>query len=307
MGVIDDYLAQIDSAPSSPASGGGGGSSRSAGSGYVYMGKVRVSSPRRVQVPIRAPGGRMKVDDDVTDRSRTERKTIGRINTEADNVAEIDAVRGQVFEWYGTDDFAKWGRHLLSLGLVAEEDVSNIEVLDEAWQDALEMAGRMYSSGKRITPWEAASLLASGSGAGRYGGSGGSGRRGGGGAADGPFTGRRRSSATSVDLTDPATAKALLSDTLAQKLGRAPNESELAQFTAVLNSAERANPTTTTTDTDYVEGVATSQSSTTSGGLTGAGRQQMAADEAMKKPEYGAFQAATTYYNAMVAALGSPV
>jgi hypothetical protein len=151
------------------------------------------------------------------------------------------------------------------------------------------------AAGKKITPWKAAELMSQGGGDRRYGSSGGA------------FTGNRSSTSTSVDLTDPATAKAIMNDRLSQALGRAARPEELSQFVQVLNSAERANPTVTTSNTRYDQGEAVSQSSTTSGGLTGAGRSQMVLDRAQALPEYGAVQAATTYFNATVDALDSPV
>ena len=215
-----------------------------------------------------------------------------------DDIRTVDEVKGQVLAWHGTSEFDRWGKRLLGLGLIDAGDETSVEILDAVWQDAVDLSARFLAAGKKVTPWKAAELLSQGAGAGngsRYGSSGGA------------FTGNRSSTSRSVDLTDPATAKAITNDSLSQALGRAARPEELAQFLQVINSAERANPTVTSSNTRYDKGEAVSQSSTTSGGLTSAGRSQMVTDRAQALPEYGAFQAASTYYNALVSALDSPV
>src|SRR5665647_1550037 len=211
-----------------------------------------------------------------------------------EDIRIADEVRGQVLAWHGTDEFDRWGKKLLNLGLIDPGDETSVEILDAVWQDAVDLAARFLSAGKKVTPWKAAELMAQG-GAGRYGSSGGA------------FTGNRSSTSRSVDLTDPATAKAITNDALSQALGRAARPEETAQFLQVINSAERANPTVTTTNTRYDKGVEVGGSSTRSGGLTDEGRTQMVTDQAQAMPEYGAYQAATVYFNSLVDALDSPV
>jgi hypothetical protein len=258
----------------------------------------------------------MRLDDGSPSPGRTTgRKTEtapGVILT--DDVRPADDVAGMVAEWYGTPAFDRWGQHLLKLGLIDPGDETSFEILDEAWRDAVALASRFPPS-KRITPFEAARLMAkTGGAAARSGG----GRGGGGGsrygtAREAAFTGARTvtSRQQNVDLTDPKTARAIANDALSQYLGRAATDEEITAFTASINAAERANPTVTdtTTTANYVEGEQTSQSSssTTSGGVTAAARNQIVADAAMQKPEYGAYQAASTYWNALLQSIGAPV
>lgn len=214
-----------------------------------------------------------------------------------DDVKTADEVRGQVYAWYDTEKYDEWANYLVSLDLIDESEKGNIELLSAVWGDAVDLAGRLFThGGKKVTPWAATKLLSE---AGGYS-PGGSGGRGG-------FSGTRTSTHRSVDLTDPSTAKAIINDALSQHLGRAATEDEVRAFTTVINSAERANPTLTTTSTTYDKGDAVSSSSTTKGGLTDSGRYQLVSDEAMKKPEYGAVQSATTYFNAFLGALDSPM
>lgn len=205
-----------------------------------------------------------------------------------------------IYQVQGTKEYDRWGDKLVELGLIDEGDNRNFAVLDDWWQQVIDYTAKFTAVGKRLTPWQVVELMAA-TGASGSGGSGGSG------GGDGAFTGRRTATSTSVDLTDPATAKALVNRTLSQILGRNANDDEVAAFRSAINSAEQASPTVTNTTTEYADGVATSQSSTTSGGLTDAGRQQMVMDDAMQKPEYGAYQAASTYFNAMTQAIQSPV
>src|SRR5665647_2202324 len=264
-------------------------------SGYPISVTVTDKEPRG-----HFPGDTQTVDGDKSIRpSRYVKHTLGpTFYKRDDDVRTVAEVRGLVLAWHGTDKFTQWGKKLLDLGLIDAGDETSVEILDAVWQDAVDLAARFLSSGKKVTPWKAAELMAQsgdGGGGSRYGSSGGA------------FTGNRSSTSTSVDLTDPATAKAITNDSLSQALGRAARPEELSQFLQVINSAERANPTVTTSNTRYDKDRPVAESSTTSGGLTSAARSQMVTDQAQGMPEYGAYQAATVYFNSLVDALDSPV
>lgn len=265
----------------------------------VYMGMTTNTGQELLieyQGPTRRrPRGTVTPDTDTPNIQQGGRRTQRTgVQLYGEDVRAVTDVQGMVYAWYGTNQFDAWGKYLTDLGLVDPEDAASIEVLDSVWQDAVVLAANLYTQGKKITPWQAAALLkgANSRNGSRYGAG---------------FSGTKRSRSTSVDLTDPATAKALINDTLANALGRAATEEEVRAFTSVINTAERANPTVTETVTTYNRGEAVSQSSTRSGGITDAGRRQMTLDQATTLPEYGAFQAAATYYNALLGALDSPV
>lgn len=113
---------------------------------------------------------------------------------------------------------------------------------------------------------------------------------------------------TRVDFTDPSTARALTTALFQQLVGRDPGAGELGQFAAALSTAEAAAPTTTNTTSEYNSlGEVVSQRSTSSGGITEAGRQQLMKEKLQQTKEYGVFQAATTYANATKKAIwGGP-
>lgn len=105
-------------------------------------------------------------------------------------------------------------------------------------------------------------------------------------------------------LTDPEEASQLLEDVLTERLGRAPTEAESAAFLAALNAKQRQNPTSTTTT--YTKDPASGQyntSSTTTGGVN----EDAFADQwgdTHNEAEAGAYQMATTYFDALLGALG---
>lgn len=79
-----------------------------------------------------------------------------------------------------------------------------------------------------------------------------------------------------VNLTDPEAARKLITDTLAEKLGRKPHEDEVSTFTQALNSSETANPQVqdgtsfSDSSTDPANPVS-KETSTTSGGVNPSG------------------------------------
>lgn len=129
-----------------------------------------------------------------------------------------------------------------------------------------------------------------------------------------PLTGEKRyigpkfktTTQTNVNLTDPATARAIATKVFQDMLGRDPGQGEIAAYAQALAQSEAANPNqqVTTTQYDPTTGEATNSSSVTSGGVTAEGQQQLAADEIKKTKEYGATQAGTTYMNALLSAVG---
>lgn len=102
-----------------------------------------------------------------------------------------------------------------------------------------------------------------------------------------------------IDLTDPETARAITTSLFQQLVGRDPGEGELGSFAAALARAERAAPVQTTTTREFNSlGEVVNESSTSSGGVTAAGKQQLLMEKLKATPEAGVHQAATTYMNA---------
>lgn len=112
----------------------------------------------------------------------------------------------------------------------------------------------------------------------------------------------------SVDFTDPATARAIATGVFQDMLGRDPTKNELASFATALKSAEFAHPEITKTTTEYnSQGEPVGTKVRQTGGMSAAGRQMVGKNQVKKDDEYGAYQAATTYQNALESAVfGSP-
>lgn len=174
-----------------------------------------------------------------------------------------------------------------SIKLGMSPDKINDQALLSVWSNYVKAAQGYQSKGKDITPWTIMLLditsqeNAKQSGAGQK----------------GPTT----TTQTSTNLSTQLDAKGILYTASRSLLGRDPTDEESNRFWQTLNAQERANPTTTTTTTSYgPEGEATNQQQTVSGGLGSEARQMLSVEEAKKNPEYGAYQAATTYYNAFM-------
>jgi hypothetical protein len=112
------------------------------------------------------------------------------------------------------------------------------------------------------------------------------------------FSGNKTTTQSQVNLTDAQSARGLLRQALRQKLGRAPTKDEMAQFVSSLNSAERANPRSSTTTSTFDEGEQVSSSTSTSGGLDSGAYTDEFTDSKFGQ-EMGTYQAATTYYDAL--------
>jgi hypothetical protein len=117
------------------------------------------------------------------------------------------------------------------------------------------------------------------------------------------YVGPRTKTTTSknVNLSSPEDVKALTTQMLTELLGRAPTPDELAKYRSSINGYERSNPEmTTTVHTLNDQGEEVGQSSTTAGGASQAALGGIVSEGAKKGPEYGKYQAGTTYFNALM-------
>lgn len=116
---------------------------------------------------------------------------------------------------------------------------------------------------------------------------------------------------TRIDMSDPATARAVATKMFQDLMGRNPGRGEIGTFATALAQAERDNPLTETTTTEYRMGASdldpVSSTSVTSGGVSADAKALLAEDQIKADPEYGAVQASTTYMNAFENAVyGAP-
>lgn len=121
----------------------------------------------------------------------------------------------------------------------------------------------------------------------------------------------KTTTSTNLDLSSPEQVQAIAQSALQQALGRNPNAKELAQFKSTIAGYEKAHPETTTTTQQLKPDLATgqvdvtSQSSTTTGGVTDAERQGLVTESAQKTPEYGKYQAAN-YFQMLLGMVSGP-
>jgi hypothetical protein len=217
--------------------------------------------------------------------------------------ATEDDAAGAYFNWTqkARDDFRAKG--LLS-GLLTQ-GAGDLEAYS-LWQSLVKQSGLYGAQGQAVSPLDILSGYVKGNSNGGW-------------IKQGDFeinpaTGEKRyvgpkfktTTQTNVNLTDPATARAIAMKVFQDLLGRDPGQGEISAYANALSQSEVNNPssTTTTTQFDSATGEAASSSSVTSGGMTADGQQLLAEDEIKKKKEYGATQAATTYMNALQNAVG---
>lgn len=108
----------------------------------------------------------------------------------------------------------------------------------------------------------------------------------------------------SYSISTAEDAQALFQGAAQTLLGRDPTKAEIARFKGVLNKYEQANPSVTTTTSNYLGSDLQNQTSTTKGGVSAASQQLIAQEEAKKDPEYGAYQAATNGMNWLMEMIG---
>lgn len=242
------------------------------------------------------------------------------------NLREEDDVKSmsEAMAMFYEDDFdlKKLAEEAGKYGLRTE----SLDDLRSVWETAVQYSANKYAAGSKKTPWEMIPLM-------------GGAWQGGGGEADRSRTmtqtmheaGRTTTeTATQVDISNPEQSRALVQDVLSKALGRWATGDELGEFVGTLNTYQRENPSvstrtsvttpsdTTQSTTQSADGSVSAQSSKTTGGETSSsttnqqgataeGGQQLLLENAMEQPDYGAYQASTTYYNALLQSLAAPV
>jgi len=172
---------------------------------------------------------------------------------------------------------------LVAAGIIPQDWTD--QQLASAWANAVRTAADVYAAGKSMTPFDIVALMGQAPGGG------------------GEGTGPRTVVNKQINITTPQEARAILRQVLAAAVGRDVSESELDDFQAQLNQAQRANPSVTTTH--YGAGGA-QVSSTTTGGVN---PQVFAQDFADREfgTEEGDYQVATEFMPELFESLGTPV
>lgn len=206
-----------------------------------------------------------------------------------------------IYGWSASEKEA-WGKRMFSNGMIA--DPYDWDGMVKAWSWAVDNAAAYQSQGKNITPWGFVSMYENeradaGLGLG----------------ADTGYQGPRTqtSTNTSVNLPSQSDAEATVQQLFKEQMGRDATDNELARYSSMLIGGYRDNPqtttsTTTTTPSDFApDGSVINSTSETTSTSTGAFNPSgMLTKKAQADPEYGAYQAATTYFNALMQAIGAP-
>jgi hypothetical protein len=132
----------------------------------------------------------------------------------------------------------------------------------------------------------------------------------------GTYTTTSSNTSVSRDIMDPNDAMALTRAMIQRELGRDPTKAEFEDFISAVQAAQRANPvrtTTTATSTETrdkdgrVVDSDSSSSSTTRGGISPAGIEDILLRRARQNPDWAEWQAVGTYAPALFQALGATV
>jgi hypothetical protein len=189
------------------------------------------------------------------------------------------------------DLLKSWANIAMEAGLVSPDKTTDAVALAAAWTTAVKWAinFKAASGGTvELTPFEAAQKVAQNTGSAllakqAY--------------AAAHFTGDRVGTQQTVN-DQPAPEQ-----TLHDLLGRNPTSGELAAYRHGVSEVARAHPTNTETTTHYEDGTAVSQKNVITGGYD---EQQAQIDASYAAtPEVAANQQATTYYDALVHAIGA--
>lgn len=220
----------------------------------------------------------------------------------------------QQFSTWGPDQLAKFKQDIYSAGLVSTTKPSLTEtlvayqaVVEEAasqgkpWQQLLDQAGTAGWN-NTATVHTLADYGLSGTGNPLVSGQGGS-------------NNTSTTQTTYVSYLDPATAQGALSDAMYRLEGRTPTPEEYQAFLTSLyqyqdeeNTGKFDTKSTDKTGTATTGGTNanTTQNIISQRGIGQRGLQFLAGNAAMGNPDYGTYQAATTYFHALWQALSAP-
>ena len=189
---------------------------------------------------------------------------------------KVSEAEAKIFE----DDAyrAKVAAEMVSAGLLQPEEINNLGAIQAAWNRVVGQAAQFYLAGNGRTPEEVIRLINIQKKAK---------------AAPVPTT--TTDNTTQVQNFDTS-APTDIRRALQNMLGRAPTSQEMQSYQAGLNSAAQANPQQQQTVThDDGKGNVT-RDVTQSGGID---PTEVIGQMAQADPEYGAYQASTTYMDAL--------
>lgn len=174
-------------------------------------------------------------------------------------------------------------------------DVKSFDDVNSVWQSLVERAAKTFtiSEGeKKVTPWDVLDLIEREDEAANGG--------------EDPDNFTHVSTSKSIQDISEGEAWATLQSNLSRMLGRDPSDQEVRDFTHRMNGLAARNPSISRTVSTYKEGrLSNSTTREVDSGFTADDMMMDSYEQAQANPEYGAFQAASTYYNAAISALGA--
>lgn len=174
-------------------------------------------------------------------------------------------------------------------------EVTSFTDLEREWGALVDRASRMYmlSNGERkVTPWDVLDLIKREEETANGG--------------EDPENFTHTSTSKSVQDISEGEAWSVLRSNLSRMLGRDPSDQEVRDFTVRMNNLAARNPAISKTISTYRDGRLTNSKTTeVESGFGAEDMMQDSYESAQADPEYGAFQAATTYFNSAVQALGA--
>ena len=258
-----------------------------AGDERVYMGAIETPGQPGVEVHTAerpdTRSGESELPHDVAAKPATER----------DGTLTSTQVENMPYYWT-EENITDAMKRMREAGINVTSFNTGENSLVSVWGNLVSRASAMYSlsEGKnKVTPWDVLGMYKAEAKA-----------------ADNYVnyeSGTRTSTNKSIAHITEGEAWSSLQSTLSKMLGRDPSDQEVRDFTYKMNALAAKNPAISKTISKYKAGDITSSTTSTEGGFTGADVAEAAYGQAQSNPGYAEFQAASTYYNAALSALGA--
>ncbi len=210
---------------------------------------------------------------------------VGSIFEQGDKRVTVDQAVADYYSW-SDEERNQWGKRLYGAGVI--DSATDYDGMLKAWTYAVQQTAGFNAGGKpNLTPWGFIDILEQQ------------------GAFDENLEARRkatmpRTSTSYNAIPDKSDAEAAIKTLFREQLGRDPEDGEMDRYTSMMLSKMKADPGKTVSVSNPVTGESTSRS------YSGFNPTSMLEDKVKADPEWGAYQAATTYFNALQSAIGAP-
>lgn len=201
-----------------------------------------------------------------------------------------DAASNAIFGWDLADQKAFAKKVWYLGGISSPEDIAGAW---KVWQQAVQVAAGFSAAGNPMDPQDVVDLMLTGdAGAAKA-------------RAQHKLAGKTITTqkANPINLADPAEVRVFLDEAFRTKMGRAPTDAEVRTLTDSLHAAQKAHPGMSQVQTTYDANgnVASQQQLKATGGVN---PDIFLNDQIANDPEAASYQAGTTYFNALMGALG---